>query len=111
MRFIEYFFTFIFTITSTLAQAACCDGESKMPWNRKNEVLMYHSCGCADACWVAEVRNKRTGSVKIRLRSNCEKIFQRVGAQTEQEFKGNPEPFFTAQKFDVIPKTMHELSR
>jgi hypothetical protein len=111
MRFFEFFFLIIFAIASTTVDASCCDGESKIPWKLKNEILMYHSCGCADACWVAEVRNKKTGSVKIRLRSNCEKIFQKVGSQSEQEFKGDPEPFFSMQKFDAISKIMHDLSK
>jgi hypothetical protein len=111
MRFLKLFFLIIFTLVSATVDAACCDGESKIPWNLKNEVLMYRSCGCADACWVAEVRNKKTGSIKIRLRSDCEKILQKVGSQTEQEFKGDPEPFFSMQKFDAIPKAMHDLSK
>lgn len=45
--------------------------EYELPWSHKNEVLMYHSCGCADSCWVAEVRERKTKNVLNRLSCDC----------------------------------------
>ena len=50
-----------------------------LDWRVPGEVLVYRSCGCADACWVAEVRDRRTQAVKARLRCDCETLhFERV---------------------------------
>lgn len=34
-------------------------GSYKLNWDVPGEELIYRSCGCADACWVAEVRSVR----------------------------------------------------
>jgi len=58
-----------------MACAAGGTGAYTLPWRGKGEILRYHSCGCADACWVAEVRVAKTGAVKARLRCDCEKLY------------------------------------
>lgn len=54
------------------AFASSGNPETKLAWPNKAEVLMYHSCGCADACWVAEVRDKKSRRVKQYLSCDCE---------------------------------------
>lgn len=45
-----------------------------LPWKNKSEQLTYHSCGCADSCWVAELRGSKTKRLKATLRSDCSKL-------------------------------------
>lgn len=35
---------------------------------------MYRSCGCGDACWVAEVRERKTKKVLSRLSCDCSSL-------------------------------------
>ncbi len=39
----------------------------KLDWGQPNESLEYHSMGCADACWVASLKDKKTHKSKIEL--------------------------------------------
>lgn len=57
------------------ARASGGTGEYDLDWSRRGERLAYHSCGCADACWVAEVRNRQSRAVRGRLRCDCEKLY------------------------------------
>lgn len=50
-------------------------GEYPLDWTRSKETLTYHACGCGDACWVAELRNKQTGKLKARLRCDCTALY------------------------------------
>ncbi len=58
--------------------AAGGTGEYPLPWPITGEVLVYRSCGCGDACWVAEVRDARNRTVKARLRCDCEQLHASV---------------------------------
>ena len=62
----------------TAAHAAGGTGEYPLPWPTAGEVLVYRSCGCGDACWVAEVRDARKRTVKARLRCDCEQLHASV---------------------------------
>ena len=53
-------------------------GEYPLPSPTAGEVLVYRSCGCGDACWVAEVRDARKRTVKARLRCDCEQLHASV---------------------------------
>jgi hypothetical protein len=65
------------------AQASGGSGEYDLDWPVRGERLAYHSCGCADDCWVAELRRGR--AVRARLRCDCEKLhFWRPGGGGEQ---------------------------
>lgn len=50
-------------------------GAYRLDWPHPGEVLTYRACGCADACWVAEVRHRRTQALQARLRCDCETLF------------------------------------
>lgn len=56
-------------------------GTYPLDWGRPGEVLEYRSCGCADSCWVAEVKNRRNRQTLATLRCDCERLFSRVGAR------------------------------
>ncbi|MES2610820.1 MAG: hypothetical protein V4679_11305 [Pseudomonadota bacterium] len=56
-------------------------GAYPLDWGRSGEVLEYRSCGCADSCWVAEVKNRRTRQTLARLRCDCERLFSQVGTR------------------------------
>lgn len=56
-------------------------GTYPLDWGRPGEVLEYRSCGCADSCWVAQVKNRRTRQTLATLRCDCERLFSRVGAR------------------------------
>jgi len=57
------------------AFAAGGTGQYGLPWNVDGQVLEYHSCGCADSCWKAEVRSTRTKAVLATLRCDCEHLY------------------------------------
>lgn len=68
--------TLVACAVSTAAVAhAGGTGIYRLDWRpHAGEVLSYRSCGCADACWVAEVRDQRTSALKARLRCDCESL-------------------------------------
>ncbi len=84
----------------------------KLKWPGQGETLSYHACGCADACWVAELHDKRSKSAKASLRCDCERLhFAAAGRY--------PVPDTTlgscsaindsSQKFELIPKKLQQL--
>lgn len=71
--------TWQLTILLMLGMVSPCfasggSGKYELPWPHKHEVLMYHSCGCGDACWVAEVRERKTKKVLNRLSCDCSSL-------------------------------------
>jgi len=87
--------------------------ESTLPWPKKNEVLAYHSCGCADACWVAEVRQRSSKAVRARLRCDCETLHYWSAAGAREEVIGATCAAINDQpgKFELIPRLMLEKDR
>ncbi|WP_162042619.1 hypothetical protein [Undibacterium sp. YM2] len=70
---------------SAIAWASGGTGEYTLNWPVRGELLAYHSSGCADACWVAEVRKKSTRQVRARLRCDGDQLyFSRAGKSKEQ---------------------------
>ena len=61
------------------AFALAAQATDRLPWKKPGEVLEYHACGCADSCWVAEVRNARSRALKGRLRCDCEQLHATLG--------------------------------
>lgn len=79
------FVTVVALIAVAGANASGGTGEYRLDWPVKGEILAYHSCGCADSCWVAEVRSVRSKSAKARLRCDCERLlFSRPPQKPEQ---------------------------
>lgn len=73
----------------------------QVPWPTRGEVLEYRSCGCADSCWVAEVRAQRSGVVKAKLRCDCERLFyaRGLGAKEQVLEQACPGPEVDKPKF------------
>ncbi|BBB62187.1 hypothetical protein UNDKW_3914 [Undibacterium sp. KW1] len=72
-------------IASSQLLASGGTGEYTLNWPVRGELLAYHSSGCADACWVAEVRKKSTRQVRARLRCDGDRLyFSRQGKGKEQ---------------------------
>ncbi|MFZ6655313.1 hypothetical protein [Undibacterium sp. TJN19] len=70
---------------SAIAWASGGTGEYTLDWPIRGELLAYHSSGCADACWVAEVRKKSTRRIRARLRCDGDQLyFSRPGKGAEQ---------------------------
>ena len=84
----------------------------KLKWPGQGETLSYHACGCADACWVAELHDKRSKSAKARLRCDCERLHFAAAGR-------HPVPDTTlgscsaindsSQKFELIPEKLQQL--
>ena len=47
-----------------------------LEWRGRGEVLLYRSCGCADGCWVAELRAERTKLLSQLEQSVAEILLQ-----------------------------------
>ncbi|KRB28760.1 MULTISPECIES: hypothetical protein [unclassified Acidovorax] len=60
-------------------EAAGGTGAYPLDWGRAGETLQYRSCGCADRCWMAEVKHLRSRKTLASLRCDCERLFARVG--------------------------------
>ncbi len=72
-------------ICSAIAHASGGTGDYTLNWPVRGELLAYHSNGCADACWVAEVRKRSTRQVRARLRCDGDRLyFSRQGKGKEQ---------------------------
>ncbi|MDY7539685.1 hypothetical protein QN372_08095 [Undibacterium sp. RTI2.1] len=67
------------------ASASGGTGKYTLPWARLGELLEYHSCGCADACWVAEVRAVTSRALLAKLRCDCENLHFSIGAHGKEQ--------------------------
>jgi len=93
----------------TLPPAIAAGQHSKfeLDWRRNGEVLTYQSCGCADSCWIAELRKGK--KLKARLRCDCEQLYFVKQRGQEQKIADNCAEFNTKEKMDLIPQRMKEL--
>jgi len=89
------------------AKAAAQHSTFELDWNRKGEVLTYRSCGCADSCWIAELRKGK--KLKARLRCDCEKLYFAKELGREQIVADNCDAFNAEGKMELIPQRMKEL--
>ncbi len=80
-------------LAAGMAAHAGGTGAYALDWPHAGEALTYRSCGCADACWVAEVRHRRTKALKARLRCDCETLhYQQASAGPRESVVGACEP-------------------
>lgn len=54
-------------LVSELPACAQTGAPFELRWPHHGEKLIYRSDGCADECWIAEVRQKRANRVRARL--------------------------------------------
>lgn len=93
-----------------LACAAGGSGTYPLEWGRPGEVLEYRSCGCADSCWVATVKHRKTRQTLVQLRCDCEKAYATVGPKgREQAFADTCQAFDTPEKPHAIRQTLESL--
>lgn len=59
-----------------------------LPWTGKGEILTYRSCGCADGCWVAELRELKGKRIKARLRCDCGNLLFAYPAKVGEKTMG-----------------------
>lgn len=106
-QFFLFFCFFIFSAQSFGSQVYNLD------WNDPREVLEYHSCGCADSCWIAELKDKKKKSLKIRLRCDCERLYVAYKSlKKERVYKTNCDVFEAKQanaKSKAIIQEMRKL--
>lgn len=107
---VQLFYLFL----PALAVASSGTGIYTLPWPNPSEVLEYHSCGMADACWVAELKDTAHGDVKIRLRCDGEKLYLPLGSpKVEKLYRDSCAAFEGAEinsKSTAITQTMKALS-
>ena len=54
--------------------SAPCGSKYNLDWDNPKEFLEYHSCGCSDSCWIADLKTKKTNKLKLRLQCDCEHL-------------------------------------
>ncbi len=74
LKKINFNFIFIFISFFLFSAHAESGRYSHLDWPIANELVRYHSCGCADSCWVAELLDKKSRKVKLSLKCDCEKL-------------------------------------
>ncbi|WP_052080928.1 hypothetical protein [Pseudomonas sp. ML96] len=77
-------FSAFILLLAPLAFAAGGSGEYELDWPVAGETLAYRSCGCGDACWVAQVRDVASGEPKATLSCDCEALFYAAGSAEKQ---------------------------
>jgi hypothetical protein len=80
-----------------------------LSWSNPKEVLIYRSCGCADACWTATVKDKKTGAVKATLKRNCDRLAYALGRRPLQALTMPLEPFDSENKNQKIKQTLERI--
>lgn len=99
------------TLLSVSGKALASGGNPiiQLPWEPKTETVEYHSCGAADACWVAQVKNRKTKKRIALLRCDGEKLFSGMGRHPETIAAENCHQFETDDKFNEITATLQTL--
>ena len=96
--------------------AHAMSGETqRLPWPHAGETLRHTTCGCADSCWSAELRDTRTHQLKLRLQ--CASLQLQLtrptrtpGMKAEPEVLGTCEAIHASpQKFDLIQDKLKSL--
>ena len=97
----------LFGATSS-AFASSNPGTYRLDWHVPGETLTYRSCGCADSCWNAVVRVRRTGLIKARLRCDCEVLhFSQPSKQKDEIALGSCSPTYDQEgKFNEITREL-----
>jgi len=82
-------------------------------WPVRGEALHYRSCGCADACWQAEVRVKRTRTLRARLSCDGELLhYDQPLASPKRRTIGSCAPINDSEhKVELIEDQLKQLLR
>lgn len=80
-----------------------------LAWSNPKEVLTYRSCGCADACWTATVKVKKTGVVKATLKRSCDRLDYALGRKPLLPLDAPLEQFDADDKNQKIKQTLEKI--
>lgn len=75
MQSTQLFVLSLLLLCTGIANASSDPQLLTLSWPVKGEQLTYRSCGCADACWVAELRTGSRKQLKARLRCDCSGLY------------------------------------
>lgn len=75
MRSTQLFILSLLTLYGSFANASSDPQLYTLKWPAKGEKLTYRSCGCADACWIAELRTGNRKRLKAKLRCDCSGLY------------------------------------
>jgi hypothetical protein len=82
----------------------------KLNWNVPGEELTYRSCGCADSCWVAEVRSTKYKERAVAtLRCDCQKLYFSDVRGKEAIISESCAPFDEDDKMELIADRIKAL--
>lgn len=101
----------LLAMLASSAHASSNPGTAHLAWANKSEMLTYRSCGCADSCWVAELRERASKRLKARLRCDCATLFARYPANaSERELPGSCSAINDSDdKMAAIAQTMKRM--
>jgi hypothetical protein len=110
-RFFLVLFLFAASIQSVGASTM---GIVELDWEPHSETLLYNSIGCADECWVAKVKNRKTKKIIAELR--CDgvdkmSLYLTIGKHPRKKVADTCEEFEKSDKFEAIPKALKRLIR
>jgi hypothetical protein len=95
----------LLTVSGGLADASSDPQLSTLDWPVKSEKLTYRSCGCADACWVAELRTWNRKRLKAKLRCDCSSLYVTYPVNTAEQKRAGSCPM------NDEPDKMAEISK
>lgn len=82
-----------------------------VPWSRPGEYATYQSCGCGDACWVAEVKSRLTHRMLARLSSDCQQVYFRRRGGSPRVLGLTVDRFEQEDKFALIARVLRREYR
>jgi len=65
----------VLTLYGSYAYSSSYPQRYTLAWAVKGEQLTYRSCGCADECWVADLRTGNRKRLKAKLRCDCSSLY------------------------------------
>jgi hypothetical protein len=101
----------LFSLLANSAFASSHPTTYSLPWTEKSEQLTYRSCGCADGCWIAELRERKSKRLKAVLRCDCSNLHGVYPANSsERELQEScSEINDRSDKMDAVSKMMKRL--
>lgn len=75
MRSIVLVILSLLTLYGGFADASSDPQLYALEWRVKGEQLTYRSCGCADSCWLAELRTGKRKRLKAKLWCDCSSLY------------------------------------
>ncbi|MDC8757019.1 hypothetical protein [Janthinobacterium fluminis] len=101
----------LFTLLGKNAYSSSYPGTYTLPWAEKKEQLTYRSCGCADGCWIAELRERQSKRLKASLRCDCSNLLAVYPAKSSERAlqKNCAEINDRVDKMEAISQKMKNL--